>query len=47
MGLFKMSLECGPHFLDWKEKMPELDGLSKFSGLVKDGVCLGDHLGCE
>ena len=36
MGFLKMSLECDPRFLDRRETIPGLDGLSKFSGIVKD-----------
>ena len=40
----KMSLECETHFLDRREAIPGLDGLSKTSGLVKDILGLGDRL---
>ena len=40
MGLSKISLECDPRFMDQRETIPGIDGLSKFSGLVKDVVGL-------
>ena len=36
-----MSLECDPRFMDQRERIPGLDGLSKISGHVKDVACLG------
>ena len=44
MGLSKTSLECDTRFLDLRETITGLDGLSKFSGLVKDILGLGDCL---
>ena len=44
MGLAKMCPERDPRFMDRRETIPELDGLSEFSGLVNNIVCLGDSL---
>ena len=44
MGLFKISLECNPRFLDQRETIPGLDGLSEVFSLVKDIGGLGDFL---
>ena len=42
MGPAKIILEFNPRFLDQRETIPGLDGLSEFSGLVNNVVCLGD-----
>ena len=42
MGLFKISLECNPRFMDQRERIPGLDGILEFCGLVKDVVGLED-----
>ena len=44
VGFTKMCPECNPRFLDRRYTITGLDGLLKFSCLVKNVVCLGDFL---
>ena len=40
-----LALECDPSFLNRREMIPRLDGISKISGLVNNILGLGDRLG--